>query len=184
MLELFDQDVELKFTYLKKRNKSDIRVDYRTPGVMDGGYIIHGNIGSDGLYHVQLYEDGFAFETYLYEIKFNSKLEKGKEYTIYKRRGINKLYATCPFTIVYDRAAEEEKHRQEEEQKIKDGKFDDFTPHHMLRLIRLSNPQTMRDKVFKNISEESKEGMGVVHYSGIGLPGWSKFLEDKKNETQ
>lgn len=140
-------NLEFKFTFLgkkKRRGENDI---YWNDGIMDGGYYISGTYNADiDLYTVEFVHKGFAFDNTVDLITF--KVEKGKEYTVYLDRIRGKLF------LKGGNFKRWRKPEPEPEPEIKTDTFGNLIPNHMLRLIRLANPQTVGDRVFTEFAKE------------------------------
>lgn len=141
-----DMCPELKFTYRGRKSRK-AKVHWHTPNVFDGGICVHGQLENDGYYHIQLLDDNFWGETIVDEIKF--KPEVNKEYTIYMHKEYpRRIYVTAQ----YERVKYEV---PKEESKPSNTAFDKLTPDHMLRLVRLTNPQCISDKIFSEFALEA-----------------------------
>lgn len=159
--ELPDGDRPLFNVYWRGRKNKKYSGWWHTPDIMDGGYIASYCV-KDGVCRVEFSQDGFAFSTPI-EIK-EFKIEKRKEYEIY----ITDNHIVVPgaeLTTIWDKEIEkaeqkrleeeQERHRREhpeEYQKLSDGSY---VPR--LRLIRQTNPVSIKDKIFTDFAIDQED---------------------------
>jgi len=130
---------------------------WHTPNVMDGGFIASYRV-ENGVCTVSYSKDGFAFSTLLEEVEFN--VTKCEEYKIYIKDG-HIVVPGVELKIIWNKEIEEaERAKRLEEQReyrkahpeefveLENG---EFVP--KLRLIRLANPMSLKDKIFTEFSK-------------------------------
>lgn len=148
---------EMKIIYKGKKDKG---FWWHTPGVMDGGIIVHGKMEEDKFYHITLLKDNFWGEEHLDEIKF--KPEINKEYSVYMNKDYpNKIYVGANYERVTYKTPQEILGEFEKDIEVKNAEskktaFESLVPSQMMRLVRLANPQCVRDKIFSEFPIEAQ----------------------------
>ena len=186
-IEYYEEDGSLHFKFSNFRRKRNNDVWLHQPNIMDGGWIIKGNYNIfDGKYHVSYYEDSFAWTNLEDAIAF--EVEPKKEYIVYFDAKNRLRLKDGQFTRTYRKPTpeeiqaqlkkeeEERKKRQEEYRKEHNISPDVLLPDHFFPLIRLSNPQTVRDKIFTEFPKETSESDSVqyIHYVTKPSDSWQK----------
>lgn len=186
-LKYYKEDEKLHFKFSNFIRKKDNDVYLHQPNIMDSGWIIEGNYNLiDGKYYVGYYEDSFIGSEIQDEIAF--EVEPKKEYIVYFDDKNRLRLKGGRFTRTYrkptpeeiqaqfEKEAEERQKRQEDYRKEHNipSAFDVLLPDHSLPLVRLSNPQTVRDKIFTEFLNETSES-DSVHYVTKSSDSWQKL---------
>lgn len=177
-IEYYEENGSLHFKLSDFRRKRNNEFYLHQPNIIDGGWIIEGKhkrLDGKDWYYVTYLEDGFAWTNIEDEIAF--EVEPEKEYIVYfdgkgrlrLRNGDFKrtYHKPTPEEIQAQLKKEEEerKQRQEEYRKKYNIPPDVLLPDHFFPLIRLSNPQTVRDKIFTEFPKETSENDTLsIHY--------------------
>lgn len=175
-IEYYEEDGSLHFKFSNFRRRRNNDVGLHQPNIIDGGWIIKGNYNIfDGKYHVGYYEDSFACSEIQDEIAF--EVEPKKEYIVYFDAKHRLRLKGGQFTRTYrkptpeeikarlEKEEEERKKRHEEYRKKYNIPPDVLLPDNFLPLIRLTNPQLIRNKIFTEFPKEtnSKDSICYVH---------------------
>jgi hypothetical protein len=185
-IEYYEEDGSLHFKFSNFRRRRNNDVGLHQPNVIDGGWIIEGNYNVfDGKYHVGYYEDSFAYSEIQDEIAF--EVEPKKEYIVYFDAKHRLRLKNGQFTRTYrkptpeeikarlEKEAEERKKRQEEYRKKYNIPPDVLLPDNFLPLIRLTNPQLIRNKIFTEFPKETSESDTLnIHYVTKSPESWQK----------
>lgn len=175
-IEYYEEDGSLHFKFFNFRRRRNNDVRLHQPSVMDSGWIIKGNYNVfDGKYHVGYYEDSFVCSEIQDEIIF--EVEPKKEYIVYFDAKHRLRLKNGQFTRTYrkltpeeikvrlEKEAKERKKRQEEYRKKYNISPDVLLPDNFLPLIRLTNPQLIRNKIFTEFPKETSESDTLnIHY--------------------
>lgn len=186
VIECYEVDGSLHFKFFNFRRKRNNDIGLHQPNVIDGGWIIEGRYNtSDGKYHVGYYEDSFACSEIQDEIAF--EVEPKKEYIVYFDAKHRLRLKGGKFTRTYrkptpeeikarlEKEAEERKKRQEEYRKKYNISPDTLLPDNFLPLIRLTNPQLIRNKIFTEFPKETSESDTLnIHYVTKSSDSWQK----------
>lgn len=185
-IKYYKEDERLHFKFSNFIRKKDNDVYLHQPNIMDGGWIIEGNYNLiDGKYYVGYYEDSFIGSEIQDEIAF--EVEPKKEYIVYFDDKNRLRLKGGQFTRTYCKPTPEEiqaqlKKEEYERQKRQEdyrkehnipSAFDVFLPDHPLPLVRLSNPQTVRDKIFTALPNVTLESDSVRYVIKSSDP-WQK----------
>ena len=183
-IEYYEEDGSLHFKFSNFRRRRNNDVGLHQPNVIDGGWIIKGRYDtSDVKYHVGYYEDSFACSEIQDEIAF--EVEPKKEYIVYFDAKHRLRLKNGQFTRTYrkptpeeikarlEKEAEERKKRQEEYRKEHNIPADALLPDNFFPLIRLVNPQLIRNKIFTEFPKETSESDTLnTHYVAKSLDLW------------
>mgnify|MGYP003297631943 CR=1 FL=1 len=185
-IEYYKEDERLHFKFSNFKRKGNNDVYLHQPNIRDGGWIIEGNYNLlDGKYYVGYYKDGFICSEIQDEIAFD--VGPKKEYIVYFDDKKRLRLKGGQFTRTYrkptpeeiqaqlKKEAEERQKRQEDYRKEHNipSAFDVLLPDHSLPLVRLSNPQMVRDKIFTEFLKETSES-DSVHYVTKSSDSWQK----------
>ena len=185
-IEYYEEDGSLHFKFSNFRRRRNNDVGLHQPNIIDGGWIIEGNYNVfDGKYHVGYYEDSFAYSEIQDEIAF--EVEPKKEYIVYFDAKHRLRLKNGQFTRTYrkptpeeikarlEKEAEERKKRQEDYRKKYNIPPDVLLPDNFLPLIRLTNPQLIRNKIFTEFPKETSESDTLnIHYVTKSPESWQK----------
>lgn len=186
-IEYYEEDGSLHFKLSNFRRRRNNEVWLHQPNIFDGGWIIKGNYSLlDGKYHVGYYEDSFAWSEIQDEIAFD--IEPKKEYIVYFDAKNRLRLKGGQFTRTYrkptpeeikarlEKEAEERKKRHEEYRKKYNIPEDVQLPDVLIPLIRLANPQLIRNKIFTEFPKEIPESDSVpcIHYVTKSSDSWQK----------
>lgn len=185
-IEYYKEDERLHFKFSNFKRKGNNDVYLHQPNIRDSGWIIEGSYNLlDGKYYVGYYKDGFIGSEIQDEIAF--EVGPKKEYIVYFDDKNRLRLKGGQFTRTYrkptpeeiqaqlEKEAGERQKRQEDyckEHNIPSA-FDVLLPDHSLPLVRLSNPQTVRDKIFTVFLNETSES-DSVHYVTKSSDSWQK----------
>lgn len=185
-IEYYKEDERLHFKFSNFKRKGNNDVYLHQPNIRDGGWIIEGNYNLlDGKYYVGYYKDGFICSEIQDEIAFD--VGPKKEYIVYFDDKKRLRLKGGQFTRTYRKPTpeeiqaqlekeEEERQKRQEEYRKKyniPSAFDVILPDHSLPLIRLSNPQMVRDKIFTELPNVTL-GSDSVSYVIKSSDSWQK----------
>lgn len=175
-IEYYKEDERLHFKFSNFKRKGNNDVYLHQPNIRDGGWIIEGNYNLlDGKYYVGYYKDGFICSEIQDEIAFD--VGPKKEYIVYFDDKKRLRLKGGQFTRTYrkptpeeiqaqlKKEAEERQKRQEDYRKEHNipSAFDVILPDYSLPLVRLSNPQMIRDKIFTELPNVTLESDNVSY---------------------